>query len=400
MAMVLVATFSAGIGAERYGLTGDSDANASNSIADQPGFATLQETWDLIHESYVDESAIKDDVLIYGAAKGMVEALGDTGHSTFLTPEEADAFSASSEGELIGIGVELDYSTGQPVIIAPIDGSPADEAGLRTGDVIVAIDGQQTSALTQMDVFSLLRGDEGASVDLTIAREGEDEFTVTLVRRLIEIQAVTWTMLPGRIAHIRLAEFSVGATDGVKAALKEAKARGTKGVIFDLRDNPGGLVFEAIGVASQFLPEGTPIYQYKERDDKARPIRTVGLGEGTELPLAVLVNKGSASAAEIVASALQVSGRAPLIGETTFGTGTVLTPLELTDGSVLLLGTGLWLAADGEQIWRKGVEPTDQIKLPATVQAFRPSDDANVSRAEFAEFTDVQLLAGYESVHD
>ena len=205
-------------------------------------------------------------------------------------------------------------------------------------------------------------------------------------------------MLPNHIALIRLSEFSAGATDGVKKALKDAKAQGATGLILDLRNNPGGLVFEAVGVASQFLPEGTPIYQVQERDQKPSMIRTTGIGEGTDLPLVVLINNGSASSSEIVASALQDSGRAKLIGDTTFGTGTVLSPTTLDDGSILLLGTALWLTPKGAQIWHVGIKPDIAVDLPTDATPFRPGADPVTSVDAITASGDVQLIRAFDEI--
>jgi carboxyl-terminal processing protease len=396
---VLVATFSAGIGAERYGLNDGSEAGASSSFTDLPAFATLQQTWDLIHSDYVDESAIDDEALIYGAAAGMVDSLGDTGHSTFLTPDEAKAWRDSSRGELVGIGVQVDYTSGRPIVISPLEGSPAEEAGVKSDDVITAINGKSTEGMTQADLFQVLRGDEGTTVEITFERPSEERsYTVTLQRRKIAIDPVSWTMLPGNVAFIRIGEFIVGTTDGVKAALTEAKEQGATSIVLDLRDNPGGLVFEAIGVASQFLPEGKAIYLFQEREGDPRPINTVGVGLGTDLPMAVLINKGSASAAEIVASALQENGRAESVGETTYGTGTVLSPIELEDGSMVVLGTALWLTADGDQLWHVGVAPTIPVELPEAAQAMRPSALGGVSVDQITGGDDTQLARAYAEV--
>jgi carboxyl-terminal processing protease len=329
--MLLALTFSAGVVSDRAGLLPDDRAGASSSFTDLPEFQSLQETWDLIHASYVDESAIDDQALIYGAARGMVDTLGDTGHSTFLDPVESRAFEAQSRGEIIGIGVQLDFSSNHPVIVAPIDGSPAKEAGLRRDDVILEIDGISTDGMSVAQVSSALRGDEGSTVRLTIERAGEPQpIEVQLTRARISVAPVSWAMLPDGVALVRLSQFSVGATKALVEALREAKAEGATAVLLDLRDNPGGLVFEAIGVASQFLPEGTTIYQYRERGEEPVDIKTTGIGAATDLPMAILVNGGSASSAEIIASSLQAHDRAELFGESTFGTGTVLAPFAGT----------------------------------------------------------------------
>jgi carboxyl-terminal processing protease len=396
---VLIATFAAGVGADRLGMLGGSPADASSSMTDQPQFKTLQQTWDLIHDQYVDQSAVVDSTLLYGAAKGMVDSLGDTGHSTFLTPDEAPAFQQATTGELIGIGVEVDFTSGIPTVIAPIDDSPAADAGVKPEDTITAIDGATTEGMSQTDVFKALRGDEGTPVDVTFERPSTGKsFTAHLVREKIKIDPVAWTMLPNKVALIRLSEFTNGATDEVKQALKDAKGQGATDLILDMRNNPGGLVTEAIGVASQFQPEGTPIYQFKERDKDPRTIKTTGIGEGTDLPMVVLINSGTASSAEIVASSLQDSGRAELIGETTFGTGTVLTPTVLDDGSIVLLGTGLWLTPNGKQIWHLGIAPNEKVDLAADVSPYRPEDGAITSSSALDATGDAQLVRAFSEI--
>lgn len=399
MVIALVATFGAGIGVERAGWVGGSNAGASSSMTDLPEFQTLQETWDLIHSDYVDESAIDDQALLYGAAAGMVNALGDTRHSQFLTPEEAQAYNQAMQGKVVGIGVQLDYSGKQPVVVTAIDGSPAAEAGIKGGDVITAVNGKQTVGMTQADLVKALRGQEGTTVELLLERPTEDRsFTVTLERRKIEVEPVTWSMLPGNVAFIRISEFSIGATDGLQAALTAVKELGATAIILDLRNNPGGLATQAIGVASEFLPEGKAVYIVQERGGKTYPKNTVGIGLGTDLPMVVLVNGGSASAAEIVASSLRDNGRAQLIGQTTFGTGTQLTPIGLADGSVLVLGTALWLTPNGEQVWHVGVSPNIEVELPAGVDPLRPKSGRSITADELEQSGDTQVQRAFQEL--
>jgi carboxyl-terminal processing protease len=190
-------------------------------------------------------------------------------------------------------------------------------------------------------------------------------------------------------------------TRDLRAALAEAREQGAVGVILDLRNNPGGLVSEAIGVASQFLEEGTTIFQHQGANQEPYPVKTVGFdGAWLEEPLVVLVNEGSASAAEIVGGALRDNGRADLIGQTTFGTGTVLTPFEQPDGSIVLLGTALWLTADGDQIWKEGVEPDVEVELPVEAQVSRPSDDIDISKMDDESLEDLQLQAAYDHLRE
>lgn len=399
MALLLVFVFCGGVAVDRFVWNGGSGVGAASSLTDLPEFQTLLETWNTIHDNYVDTDAIDSDELIYGAARGMVDALGDTGHSSFLEPDEAELFQRSSEGEFVGIGVQLDYSSGSPVIVFSIDGSPAADAGLRSNDIISAINGESTDSLTDAQAGDLLRGDAGTDVTLVINRPSDDStFEITLTRRVIKIDPVSWSMLPDNVGLIRLSEFSVGATDGVKEALRELKKQNVTSLILDLRDNPGGLVFEAIGVASQFMVEGTPIYQYQERDGEPRPVRTTGHGLGTDLPMVVLVNEGSASAAEIVASGLRDNGRATLYGETTFGTGTVLTSFPLNDGSVVVLGIAQWLTPDGVEIWHMGVVPDVEIDLDADADPLRPVDDNEIGRLDLLQSRDQQMKQAFEQI--
>ena len=396
IAGMLTLSFCLGMGVDRFTA---GDADATSTLTEAPEFAILEQTWDLIQNDYVALDDVEQKDLFYGAAAGMVDALGDTGHSTFLNPQEAESFNQSSEGEFVGIGIQLDYETGQPVVAFPIDGSPAMEAGIRARDVIVEVDGTVTDGLSSTEVQNLLIGEEGDPVSLTILRPSTGEtIEFDLVRRRIEITAVTWAALPNNVALIRISQFSTGVTSELKAAIRASVRGGAESIILDLRDNPGGLVFEAIGVASQFIPEGQPIYLYEERDQEPRPVNTVPGGLATDLPMIALINRGSASAAEITAGALSDNERAKLIGETTFGTGTVLTPFSLEDGSIVLLGTALWLEPDGDQIWKTGVDPDESVLLPADSDQIRPSQDDEISLSELQASTDFQLHAAFEEI--
>jgi len=397
VAFTLVLVFGAGVGVDRIAWRGGPNAGASSSFTDSPEFTILQQTWDTVHAEYVDEAAIDDRELVYGAAAGLVEALGDTGHSRFLDPVEAREFEESLRGEFTGIGVELDVPVDRPIVVAPIDGSPADEAGILPGDVILEVDGQSTRDLAIEDLADLIRGDEGTPVTLVLQHAEEDTtYEVTLTRRLIVLQPVTWRMLPGGVAHVRLSEFSEGAADALRQAITAALEAGGTAIVLDVRGNPGGLVSEAVAVASQFLPEGTTIFQQEERNGAPSPVTTEGSdGLALDLPLVVLANEYSASAAEIIAGALRDNGRAALIGATTYGTGTVLIPFELEDRSVLLLGTALWLTADGDQIWKEGVEPDVAIETPLQ-RISRPRTGQDLTAADLAALEDDQLLAAHE----
>ena len=257
-----------------------------------------------------------------------------TATAAFSIRKRPISFEESVQGEYTGIGIEIDTRGDRPTVVAPIDNSPAAEAAVRSGDTILEIDGRQTLRLDRERIGELIRGDAGTSVTLKLLHRGAAApYTVTLTRRTITIEPISWRLLPHDIAQVRVTEFSAGATRELKTALDEIREAGAAAIILDLRDNPGGLVAEAIGVASQFMTEGRTIFQQQQRGAEPKPINTVGLdGLWLDKPLVVLVNGGSASAAEIVGAALRDNGRARLLGETTYGTGTVLLPFEQADG--------------------------------------------------------------------
>lgn len=399
IAIALVLTFSAGAGVDRFAWNGESNAGASSSLTELPEFQTFQETWDLVHDNFVDTSAIDDSKLLYASTAGMVDALGDTQHSTFLDPQDAELYKSYIGGKLVGIGVELDFSSGRPVVTATIHGSPADKAGVKARDMLLEINGQSTDGMSASDITTLLRGDEGTTVSLSLQHQGEQQpYAVDLTRAVIEIKPVTFGTLPNHIEWIRINQFSVGATDGVKKALNDAAANGAQGYVLDLRGNPGGLASEAIGVTSQFLPEGKTVYMVQDRNGEQRSVNTLGEGLGLDLPMVVLVDEGSASSSEIVAASLRDNGRAEMVGAKTFGTGTILTPYPLADGSIAVIGTQFWLTPNGVLAWHKGVEPDLPVAMPANGEDLTPEGDPRLSKAELAGSTDEQLKVAQQEV--
>ena len=400
MAMMMVLALGAGIGVDRYLIAGTSAGQSTKSIQDISQFDVLNETYQAIRENYVLSGDITDQQLAYGAADGMVSALGDTGHSTFLDPKRAKDFEDESKGELVGIGVQIDTTGALPKVIAPIAGSPAAAAGILPGDTILSVDGKSLEGMDPSAASDLIRGAEGTKVTLELTHEGQTKsYEVTITRARITIDPVSWAMMPNNVAWIFLSEFSSGATEQLQQALRDAKAQGAKGVVLDLRNNPGGLVFEAIGVASQFLPNNSPLFQEKDKDGNVKITKSVGSnGEWQAGPLVVLINKGSASSSELVSSAIKDNKRGTLIGETTYGTGTVLQPFQLSDGSVALLGVRLWLTANGTAIYKKGVVPDTKVSNEPGVYNAMPTSFKNnaLSDAEVKKLDDGQLQAGYQ----
>jgi carboxyl-terminal processing protease len=279
------------------------------------------------------------------------------------------------------------------------DGGPAEAAGIVPGDVIVAVDGRSTEGQSIDEVAGWVRGEAGTNVELTIRPDtGAAERTISMVRADVPIHPVSWTMVPGTTTGlIRLDQFSNGAADDVVEALKAARAAGATRIVLDLRGNPGGYVNEAVGVASQFLSKGL-VYIERNASDERTEHRVSPDGVATDLPLVVVVDGNTASSAEIVSGALQDAARAKIVGETTFGTGTVLGEFDLSDGSALRVGTVEWLTPSGRRIWHEGIAPDVPIALPDGVVPLSPDDVAKLTVATVGAIDDTQLAKALEVV--
>jgi carboxyl-terminal processing protease len=361
----------------------------------QTSFRLMEQAWNMIDQNYVDRSAVDPQSLSYGAISGMVNALGDTGHSRFLTPQMRTQEQNAIQGKFSGIGAEVQMKDGHVVIVTPLDGSPAQKAGVVPGDVVVKVDGEDVTGQPLEQVVSKILGQAGTKVTLTLQDPNSgQQRDVTITRAEITIHNVTWQMLPGtQVAHLRVAAFSQGVTDDLKKALGEIKAAGAKGIVLDLRNDPGGLLDEAIGVTSQFLSSGDVLLEKDAQGNVTHvPVKSGGLA--TDIPMVVLINQGTASAAEIASGALQDAGRAQLVGETTFGTGTVLQEFALADGSSMLLATQEWLTPKGRVIWHQGIEPDKAVALPSGALPLTPESERQMTGSELQSSQDQQLLDG------
>jgi carboxyl-terminal processing protease len=390
--VVAVALFAGGVAADRAGLVPlASPATSNNQAAADLGL--VEQAWNLLHQHYVDQSSLNSRQMAYAAIDGMTQAIGDTGHTSFETPSELATEQAALSGSYAGIGAVIDSQGSGPVIVSVFRGSPAEGAGIQSGDLVVSIDGTDTQGMSLATVAARIRGPAGTSVTLVLrAAGGSVDRTVRVVRANVTIPVVTWAMVPGtHIADIALAEFSTGSTDALRAAIASARKAGATALILDLRGNPGGYVSEAVGVASEVLASGI-IYQSEDASGARTKVAVKAGGTATSIPLAVIVDQATASAAEIVAGAIQDAHRAPLVGTTTFGTGTVLTQYTLADGSALRIGTEQWLTPSGREIWHHGITPDHVVALATGVEPVVPDQLKTLGASGLATSRDAQLL--------
>ncbi|MCU0504730.1 MAG: S41 family peptidase [Chloroflexi bacterium] len=370
---------------------------ASTKPGDPNSFGLFTEAWEILRKNYVDQAALEAKDITYGAIRGMTDAIGDTEHTRFLTPDELARQEQDLSGSFAGIGAVLSEVGAELIVQSVIPGTPAERAGVKAGDRILAVDGADTTGKSVDDVVREVRGDEGTQVTLTLVHKGEsDPFDVTITRAVIAVPAVSWAMYPGTdTAVVRLEQFQADSGDDMMKALKAAKEAGAERFVLDLRANPGGYVGEAVEVASQFLDGGTVYIQRNAQDDR-EAVPALPNGEARSQPLVVLVDAGSASSSEIVSGALQDAGRATLVGERTFGTGTVLTPYRLSDGSALYVGTVEWLTPKGNEIWRRGIDPDVVVAIPDDGRIVVPSEFAELGADGIVKANDAQLQRALE----
>lgn len=375
-AIMAVAVFAGGFVAGHYTALPDSQVFTLAGLRDLAGepaadqsdrdalFAPFWETWDLVHQQYVDQP-VDDVALMRGAIGGMLEALGDD-PTRYMAPEEFDIISSDQSGELQGIGAYVEGVEGDGLrIISPFPGSPAEEAGLLPGDLIIAVDEADVSGLSEYEIIDLVRGPAGSSVRLSVMRENNEaplEFTVT--RAKIIIPSIESEMLEGQVGYLKINDFGARTVRELQEALRALKTDGATSLVVDLRGNPGGYRNTAVDVASQFLPRGTLVMREQYADGHEVTYKAKGGGLATDLPLVVLINAGSASASEIVAGAIGDHGRGTLLGEVSFGKGTVQTwhTLEGENGAVSVT-IARWLTPDGGWIQGEGIAPDVEVPL-------------------------------------
>ncbi|GMU74224.1 MAG: peptidase S41 [Candidatus Campbellbacteria bacterium] len=344
-------------------------------------FSDFWEVWNIINERYYEPNNVDPQEKVWGAISGLVASLDDP-YSVFLPPEETEFFNDMIAGSFGGVGMEIGQQEGAIVVVSPLKGTPAERAGIRSGDVIIKIDEESTLDLSVDEAVNRIRGDVGTKVALTISREGEDEFLeMTITRERIDIPTLDTELRPDGIFVLSLYNFDGQSSEKVHRALKEFVASGSTKLIFDLRGNPGGILGSAVEIASYFLPEGEVVVSEKfEQGRENRDYRSFGyklVPEDTEV--VVLVDRGSASASEIVAGALQEHGRAVLVGETTYGKGSVQELISVANNTSVKITIGKWYTPNGLSISDGGLTP--DVEVLRSVEDFQNDVDPQLDAA-------------------
>ena len=338
--------------------------NADRKDSDKIGsLRRFSQVLDLVERHYVKD--VTQSELVTGAVKGLLQGLDP--HSTFMSAEEYKEMQETTSGEFFGVGIEISMENGQVVVVAPIEDTPAFRAGLQSGDVILSINGQATQELSLQDVVSRIRGPKGTEVELTILHsEAKTPQSLRIVRDAIPLISVKSKELEEGYFWIRVTRFSERTTEELKGALKaaenESKASGgLKGVVLDLRNNPGGLLEQAVSVSDAFLQDGTIVSIKGRRANTDRVYAAQQQKDDVRVPVVVLINAGSASASEIVAGALRDQKRALILGERSFGKGSVQNIIPLADGSGLKLTVALYYTPNGSSIQAEGIVPDIEV---------------------------------------
>ena len=348
---------------QNYSLLNTQPSLSSNKTKNLD-FSLFWETWDKIEQKFIDKKKINSQKMFYGAIKGMVASLEDP-YTFFLSPDENKQSKDDLKGRFEGIGAQLGLKDGQIIIIAPLKNSPSQRAGIKAGDFIVKVNNQSTKGWTLPQAVSKIRGPKGTTVRLTIQRGSLPEFTKDIVREQINIASVELSYEKD-VAYLKLNQFGENTAAEWDKAVDEIKnkwlEKKIKGLILDLRDNPGGYLEGSVYLASEFIPEGKLVVRQESTTTENKDYNSMRTGNLLDIPMVVLINKGSASASEILSGALRDYGRATLVGEKTFGKGSVQEALELKDGAGLHITVAKWILPKGDWINGTGIEPKIKIE--------------------------------------
>ncbi len=348
-------------------------------------FAPFWQSWQIVHDQYVDQP-VDDTKLMEGAIRGMLESLGDQ-HTSYMDPDQYLQANMDIEGEYNGIGAWVDSTGEYLTIVSPMPDSPAEQAGLKPGDQIIAVDGEDMTGIAGELVIRRVLGPAGSTVHLTVRREGADEpLEFDVIRAHITVPSVDGKMLDDNIGYVHIYTFGANTTAELRSTLEDLLAQNPQGLIIDLRNNGGGFLQTAIEVGSEFIPKGKVILYEQYGDGSRDTHKAIPGGLATEIPLVVLINEGTASASEVVAGAIQDYGRGQLVGVTSFGKGSVQNWIELSDNQGAVRVTiAKWLTPNERAIHKIGLDPDVVVEM--TKEDYEAERDPQLDKA-------VEVLSG------
>lgn len=357
---LLVGLLGFSLGTAFDGLERQRFDSVNEDLPEDLNYESVDEVYDELRENFAGD--LSEAELMTGLKRGLVDAAGDE-FTTYLDEEESRELEESLNGEFSGIGAEIGKRDDEIVVIAPLDGTPADQAGLREQDVIVEIDGESTEDMDIQRAVNRIRGEEGTDVTLTIVRESNQPQDITITRGHIEIPSVEHEMLENDIGHIELIRFGGDTSAEFDRAVKDLREDGAERFVLDVRSNPGGLLESAVDVTSEFLESGEVVVEERRRDEVKSTHKARGNGVLEGADVVVLVNEGSASGSEIIAGALQEHDVAQLVGQPTFGKGSVQELVELSGDNVLRVTIAQWYTPEGRNINEEGIEPDVEVEI-------------------------------------
>jgi carboxyl-terminal processing protease len=345
----------------------------------QVDFSLFWKVWKLLSEKYVDHKTLDAQNLVYGAIKGMLKATGDP-YSNFFDPKETKEFSQDISGSFEGIGAELGIKDDILTVIAPLDDSPSKKAGILAGDKIVKIDGKSTTDLSVDASVDMIRGKKGTIVKLTVLHKGsQDTSEIEITRDVIQVKSVKLEFKDNGIAYLRINQFGEKTDKEFDLAMNQIISRNSKGIVLDLRNDPGGYLDKAVSIASRFIPKGQVVVTEEDSFGKKENLYTAGGDKLGSIPLVVLINEGSASASEILAGALRDDRQIKLVGKKSFGKGSVQEFMDLPGKTSVKITVAKWLTPSGDYIMEKGITPDVDVDL--TADDFKDNKDPQLDKA-------------------